>query len=161
MRKADISNQKGGCSPCLTRSDNLCCKQIQRTSTFRSRITKQEFKIYHRVNCKSRFIIYLLECLRCYIQYVGKSEWPMNIRCNKHRNDVFREEAIQVCQHFKQPGHNFNRDAKITIIEELKNKDRSLKTMRKILEQREDFWIKKLKTLHPDGFNMELNNNDC
>ena len=160
VRKGDISKQKGGCSPCLTRSDNLCCKQIQRTSTFQSRITKQEFKIYHRLTCKSRFIIYLLECLRCYIQYVGKSEWPMNIRVNKHRNDVFREDAIQVCQHFKQPGHNFNRDAKITIIEELKNKGRSLKTMRKILEQREDFWIKKLKTLHPDGFNMELNNND-
>ena len=73
----------------------------------------------------------------------------MNIRINKHMNDVLREDTINVCQHFKQPSHNFNRDAKITIIEELKKKDKSLKEMRKILEDREDFWIIKLKTLHP------------
>ena len=84
----------------------------------------------------------------------------MNIRINKHRNDVLREDAINVCQHFKQPTHKFNRDAKITIIEELKKKDKSLKEMRKILEEREDFWIIRLKTLHPQGFNMELNNKD-
>ena len=85
----------------------------------------------------------------------------MNIRINKHRNDGFREDAIQVCQHFKQPSHNFNKDAKITIIEELKMRNQPLHKMRKILEQREDFfWITKLKTLHPQGFNMELNNNE-
>ena len=160
IRKQDITGRKGGCSPCHTRNDNLCCKQVQNTSTFRSWKTKKEFKIFHRVNCKSKFVIYLLECTKCGIQYVGKSEWAMNIRINKHRNDVLREDAINVCQHFKQPSHNFNRDAKITIIEELKKKDKSLKEMRKILEDREDFWIIKLKTLHPQGFNMELNNNN-
>ena len=159
VRKGDISNQSGSCSPCLSRNDNLCCKQIRQTSTFQSRKTKKKYKIFHQVNCKSKFIIYLLECTLCMIQYVGKSEWPMNIRLNKHRNDVFREDAIHVCKHFKQPGHDFNKHAKITIIEELKKKDRSLRTMRKILEQREDFWILKLKTLQPDGFNMELNDN--
>ena len=81
----------------------------------------------------------------------------MNIRTNKHRNDVFREDAIQVCQHFKQPSHQFNKHAKITIIEQLKHQDKSLSEMRSILEEREDFWIKRLRTLHPHGFNMELN----
>ena len=84
----------------------------------------------------------------------------MNIRINKHRNDVFREDAINVCKHFKQPTHDFNKHAKFTIIEELKKQDKSLAQMRKTLEEREDFWIKRLKTLHPNGFNMELNNND-
>ncbi len=158
--RKDTSKQKGNCRPCLTRNDNLCCKQIQRTTTFRSHVTKKRYNIFHRVTCKSKYVIYLLECSICQIQYVGKSEWPMNIRINKHRNDVFRDDAIHVCQHFKQPGHNFTRDAKITIIEELKKKDLQTSTIRKILEQREDFWIIKLKTLHPQGFNMELNNND-
>ena len=84
----------------------------------------------------------------------------MNIRINKHRNDVFREDAISVCKHFKQPYHTFNKDARFTIIEELKRKDKSLKEMRTILEKREDFWIERLKTLRPHGFNMELNNSD-
>ena len=30
--------------------------------------------------------------------------------------------------------------------------------MRKILEQREDAWVIKLRTLNSDGFNKELNN---
>ena len=82
----------------------------------------------------------------------------MNIRLNKHRNDVFREEAIEVCQHFKQVSHDFNKHAKITIIEELKqHNNKSLKQKRSILEGREDIWIKRLKTLHPNGFNKELN----
>ena len=90
----------------------------------------------------------------------GKCEWGMNVRTNKHRSDVLSPDGLHVCKHFNHPAHDFNRDAKITIIEELKNKNLPVLEMRKILEGREDFWIKRLKTLHPDGFNMELNNND-
>ena len=141
VRKGDISNQRGSCSPCLSRSDNLCCKQIRQTSTFQSRKTKNKYKIFHQVNCKSKFIIYLLECTLCMIQYVGKSEWPMNIRLNKHRNDVFREDAIQVCKHFKQPGHDFNKHAKNYNYRRtekegsiLKNHEENLRTTRRLLD---------------------------
>ena len=160
QRKVDIKETKGWCRPCNSRNFNQCCRQIRNTNTFKSTQTTEEFKIYHRVTCKSKFIIYLLECIKCNIQYVGKREWPMNIRLNKHRNDVFREDAIIVCQHFKQISHNFNEHAKITIIEQLKHQNKSLTQMRSILEEREDFWIKKLKTLHPYGFNQELNKNE-
>ena len=159
IRKTNIKNRKGWCSPCNSRNFNLCCRQVRSTNKFKSNKTNEEFQIYHRVSCKSKFIIYLLECILCKIQYIGKSEWAMNIRINKHRNDVFREEAIHVCQHFKQVAHNFNRHAKITIIEELKHQNKGLTQMRAILEEREDFWIQRLKTLHPDGFNKGLNKN--
>ena len=82
----------------------------------------------------------------------------MNIRINKHRNDVFRTDAINVCKHFREPGHKFNLHAKFTIIEQLKNQEKPVEHMRQTLEGREDFWIKKLQTLHPNGFNKELNN---
>ena len=81
----------------------------------------------------------------------------MNIRINKHRDDVFRDDAIQVCQHFKLPLHSFNEDAKFTIIEMLRKQDKTLDVMRRTLEDREDFWIMKLKTLTPFGFNEKLN----
>ena len=125
-RSTPIHERKGWCSPRNSRNFNLC-QQMRNTNTFKSNMTKQEFKIYHRVTCKSKFIIYLLECILCGIQYIGKSEWPMNIRINKHRNDVFREEAIHVCQHFRQVSHNFNKHAKITM------------QKRTILEERENF----------------------
>ena len=83
----------------------------------------------------------------------------MNFRLNKDRNDVFREDTILVCHHFKQASHDFNKHAKITIIEQLKHQNKGLAAMTATLEEREDFWIKKLNTLHPNGFNQELNRN--
>jgi hypothetical protein len=156
--RKDTSNQTGSCRPCLSRNDNLCCKQIRRTSQFRSSVTNKKYKIFHKVNCKSKWVVYLLECIICKLQYVGKSEWPMNIRLNKHRNDVHRADGLDVCKHFQKPGHNFNTHAKFTVIEELKDKNKPTLTMRNTLEQREDEWIIKLRTLAPDGFNKELNN---
>ena len=83
----------------------------------------------------------------------------MNIRINKHRDDVLREDAILACQHYKQTSHSFNEDATFTIIETLKDQGKELTSMRRTLEDREDFWIKKLKTLTPFGFNEKLNRN--
>ena len=158
IRKKRLQLKEGQCKPCHSRSDNLCCKQIQTTKKFTSTKTKEEFKIYHQVNCKSKFVIYLMECCKCKLQYVGKSEHPMNIRINKHRDDVSRPDAIKVCQHFNTNSHKFNRDAIFTIIEQLQRQNRSIAEMRHILEGREDFWIRRLNTLHPNGFNIGLNN---
>ena len=66
------------------------------------------FKIYHRVDCKSSFVIYLLECYICNIQYVGKSETPFNIRLNNHRKDVKNRNAIPACRRFNRHVHDFN-----------------------------------------------------
>ena len=57
----------------------------------------------------------------CSIQYVGKSETPFNIRLNNHRKDVKRSDSIPACQHFNNNRHEFNRDAKFTVIEQLRN----------------------------------------
>ena len=112
QRKKDVRNQKGWCSPCNNHGNNLCCRHLRNTNQFMSNTTKQKYKIHPHVNCRSKFVIYLLECIICMIQYVmiqyvtiqyvGKSEPPMNIRINKHRDDVTREDAIQICQHFNK-----------------------------------------------------------
>ena len=83
----------------------------------------------------------------------------MNIRTNKHRNDVLREGAILVSRHFNETSHTFEDHARITIIETLQEQRKGLAVMRGILEYREDFWIKKLKTLTTNGFNHSLNRN--
>ena len=159
VRTSDIRKKKGWCSPCNSHGNNICCKHVKNTNTFRSNKTNREYKIYHRVNCRSKFVIYLMECSRCKLQYVGKSEWTLNIRINKHRNDVLKDDAILACRHFSETQHTFNEDAKFTIIETLNNQGKCLLEKRRILEDREDFWIKTLKTLTPDGFNQTLNRN--
>ena len=98
-------------------------------------------------------------CLKCnQHQYVGKVEkQQMNKRVNKHRNDVKRPDGISIDKHFNDPEHDFNRDFGVIIIEEITKRDLSDEQMRNLLLRREDFWICKLGTLHPEGFNDKLN----
>ena len=155
VRKGQDSEKR--CKPCRTRPDNLCCKQVCQTTTFNSTRTNQVFKMYHNTDCKSMFVIYLLECTICKLQYVGKSEPPFNIRLNNHRKDSssVKEETIVASRHFQNPGHKFNRDAKFTIIEKIKNSYMAIEDKRDLLRRRETFWINKLRAMTPGGLNQE------
>ena len=89
---------------------------------------------------------------------MGKLEAQQtNRRVNKHRNDVGKADSIAIDRHFNQHDHNFNRDFRIIVIEEVSDKNLTKEQMRNLLLRREDFWIIKLGTLHPRGFNDKLN----
>ena len=109
------------------------------------------------MNCRTTWLVYLLTCKKCSIQYVGKTEWPFNERLNKHRFDVSVTDAQEVDTHFNLPNHDFDRDAKFTLIEKLKNLEGVKETKRNSILKRENFWIKELKTLQPYGLNAYLN----
>ena len=110
---------KGKCQPCLTRSFNLYCKQLKTFSAFQSDFNKNTFLIRHNVACKSSCVIFLRELYLCEkSQHVGKSEYSLNLRINKHRNDVWRTDGLPCDKHFQMPGHNFNAHAKFKIIDE-------------------------------------------
>ena len=83
--KSKFTNKiQGKCTPCLANNRSLHCKQVVHTTKFRSNQTNRIFQIYHNLDCKSKYIIYLLECSKCKIQYVGKAETEFNIRLNNH-----------------------------------------------------------------------------
>ena len=72
-----------GCAPCLSSAKNKCCRQIADSKTFKSEQTGATYEIRHKLNCKSKNIIYLGYCLKCARhQYVGKSEPPAHLRFN-------------------------------------------------------------------------------
>ena len=106
------------CVPCNS-AWCLCCQQLISSTTFESNQTNKT------VNCKSSFVIYLLECYICNIQYIGKSETPFNIRLrkpqNNHRKDVKNPNAVPACKLFKRHDHGFNNHRKIIIIEQIRN----------------------------------------
>ena len=155
--KTKNNHHTGKCVQCNS-TRCLCCQQLISTTTFKSNQTNKTLKIYHRVNCKSSFVIYLLECYICNIQYVGKSETPFNIRLNNHRKDVKNPNAIPACKHFNRHDHDFNNHGKIIIIEQLRNiRKTSTETLKERLKQRGNFWIMKLETLVPLGLNQDLN----
>ena len=47
---------------------------------FMSQQTKWTFNIFFNVNCKVESIIYLMECILCQMQYVGREEAAFNLR---------------------------------------------------------------------------------
>ena len=152
------SKTTGKCTPCRTNLGNKCCGQMKSTSTFKNRHNSKEYRIFHRVNCKDKRVIYLLECMKCDGKaYVGKSEPPMNLRMNGHRSDAKKKDKLAVDTHFLQPGHNFERDAKFTIIEKITKTDLSSVCLTNLLLRREDFWMATLGTIQPNGFNTGLN----
>ena len=55
-----------------------------KTDTFTSQQTKRTFNIFLNLKCKSEYLIYLVECMLCRIQYVGKAETKLNLRLNNH-----------------------------------------------------------------------------
>ena len=75
--------------------------------------------MYHTITCKSQWVIYLLECILCNLQYVGKSETSFNITLNNYQKDVRKPKAIQACVHFRKEGHNFIQNAKFTLLKPL------------------------------------------
>ena len=85
-------------------------------------------------------------------QYVGKSEFSLNLRI-----DVRRTDGPPCDKHFQMLGHNFNVHAKFTMTEEVCKKSLSKLKIRSLLEHREDFWILKLQTLSPQALNISLN----
>ena len=107
------------------------------------------FRIYHHLSCKSKYVIYLLECTKCKIQYVGKVETEFNIRLNNHRKDVWKPDAIPASRHFSGKYHNFNTDAKVRHV------DIDTEKIKERLKQRENFWILTLETLTAKALNQE------
>ena len=81
----------------------------------------------------------------CKLQYVGKSETAFNLRLNNHRYHIKRSfSGCELTEHFLHNSrtYNFDRDNKITIIEEIKQHEMHIKRMKEILRTRELFWQK-------------------
>ena len=98
-----------------------------------------------------------MECVSCNKQYTGKSKTAFNLRLNNHQKDVNKRNSLQADQHFRLPGHNFNKHAKFRLIEQLNDTNIDKELLKHQLKKREDFWSIKLKNLQPHGFNTELN----
>ena len=83
--------------------------------------------------------MYFLECLKCQIQYVGKSENEFNIKLNNHRQDVTRMDSLSASNHFNIEGHNFNIHAKFILTEQVNQSNLDKLTLQKRLKIRENF----------------------
>ena len=129
----------------------LICTFIEEINTFQNK-----FNIRERIlNCSKNLVVYLIECISCFKQYVGSTITPFRARFNNYNSgarklskaypnncNVYKEQFHRL---FNSERHNGMEDWKITIIDRAEN----------VLElrRRESYWQHRLDTFIPNGLN--------
>ena len=60
-------------SPCNIRRCKTC-QHIKATDTFQSTVTGQAYKVHTAATCKTKNLVYLIECKKYSKQYVGETD---------------------------------------------------------------------------------------
>ena len=74
------------CTHCKSEYDHCAFYRYKTHINFLA--NKMDGYLQFQVNCKSDFVIYLLECKKYHLQYVGEAETDFNLRLKNHRKDV-------------------------------------------------------------------------
>ena len=106
------------------------CLNINETDTFEPFLTKQKYKINHLLNCNGKYLIYLLSCEICDLQYVCSRTDRFHFRWNNYKENDRKalrdEEHIQpeLFEHFATDNHNcFWNYCSITLVDETEGSD--------------------------------------
>jgi len=139
------TNGQKGSNPC--NKPCTTCKYMRGTEKIISHATKITYKIHGKHNCTSKNVIYLIECAKCRIQYIGQSGNTMRERLSGHLNDIKANNLVKpVSKHFLRLGHT-NEDMQVTIVTTTSNNiNTRLRT--------EETWIAELRTRTPLGLNL-------
>ena len=115
--------------------------------------TNEQKGIRHHITCSSSNLVYMIQCTKCRIQYIGETKRRLSDRFGEHRRAVEKaitqsdiDQPTAVSDHFTLPGHSLNNLELIPL--ELINSNRDA-----IRKAREAFLIYRGKTLEPSGMN--------
>ena len=87
--------------------DCLTCKYSRNMKQFKCTATGQIHTIEQAINCEDSNVIYVIECLLCKQQYVGRTSNVFRIRMNAHRSSIGKSQTT-VARHFEKPGHKLH-----------------------------------------------------
>ena len=78
----------------------LVCLNVSETDVFQSFQTKEQYKINHQLNCNDEFLIYLLSCKVCGLQYIGSTTDKFKLRWKITRKIIGKQkEGRNICSH--------------------------------------------------------------
>ena len=132
------------CATCPYISDGL--------TTYTSFSTNETRHIKSNLTCDTKNLIYMIQCNRCNLQYVGETKRRLKDRFNEHRRTIdnpnTKSKPTTVAQHFlSSPNHTANDMQLIPIEKVFSNRD-------SIRKAREAFLILKGRTIDPEGLNI-------
>ena len=141
--------QEGNSSPC-EKQGCKCCRVISKKCRVTSSQNNRTFPTQRKTCCSDRNVIYLIECTKCIKsnQYVGQTSRPLKTRLAEHRATSSTKTHFPLYKHFLQRAdHNFEKDITVTILEV---------TSQNLLLEKENNWIKAMRTVYPNGLNSNL-----
>ena len=148
---------KKGCAPCAKRRNCDVCHYIASSTTFSTYDKSRTFDIRcGLLHCNSKYVVYLLQCKTCNIQYVGSTTTQFRKRFNNYKSQ-FRKFSNQkegnktsvpqsgLFEHFMKSDHNGMSDWAFKLIDEAETESD--------LRLKESWWQYKLDTFKPKGLN--------
>ncbi|XP_036397443.1 nuclear GTPase SLIP-GC-like isoform X1 [Megalops cyprinoides] len=136
--------QYGGTYACPSNRCNCCQHMRKNIDQFQCTFTKKSYKITSFLTCKTSSLIYIIECNKCQVQYVGKTSSSLQTRFRSHKASIVKKQFRTIPLHFNSAGHSLD-DLAIFPIEQVID--------RKKLAGREVYWIGELQTIE-HGLNL-------
>ncbi len=139
------------------------CPKLNHSGIVKNTSTKHMYIVPQRITCKFNNLIYLITCKVCQSQYVGQTMNSIQMRFQKHLNDIShcmdwsKAPPVNVGLHFAQRGHSAS-NILINVLEFLKH-DPKLPDTLVWRESREKFGMYRLKSLKPFGINATDSSN--
>ena len=100
----------------------------------------------HKFNCITVGVIYMTECHKCGIQYIGQTNRRFATRMREHIGDIKNKRDTANAVHYNSKGHNLS-DLRVMFLERVVPNDVAF------LLEREEMWIKRLETKRPHSLN--------
>ena len=152
MKSGDTEDPAGVSTKCGDKSCT-CCLYLKQTSY----IGDEEFSIDGYMDCNSKNVVYIIECQKCNLKYVGETRNCLKTRLIRHISDIRQEKNTAVASHFNYECiSDYNlADLKIYPIEFIHDQGSPHKNDSKLLKC-ETHWIEQLNTLEPNGLNRRI-----
>ena len=78
----------------MQKSSGLCCRncsncrRMTRTNLITSRSNGYSYTITDSLSCRLQYVIYLIECRKCGLQYVGQTLNNLSVRLTQYMSDI-------------------------------------------------------------------------
>ena len=103
------------------------------------------FKVKASADCCTKNVVYVIECKKCAVQYIGETENALRVQLTGHRSDITHQLMDRlVARHFCQSDHSIH-DLTIMVVEKIHRNDVNFR------RRKESHW-----TLTPDSLNINL-----
>jgi len=137
------------------RSNCKTCPYVYKDRVAVSHITKMGFCFKNLIDvtydCALNNVIYLIECKKCGIQYVGETSRSLSCRFGQHRRSIEKKDrTTKLYEHFLTKNHAIS-DMSVRILEAVPRE----KGKAGLLEA-ENLWIRVLHTAYPYGLNEKI-----